>query len=534
MTDKNKNRRNPTPMDLGNMVYGKIPPQAKELEEAVLGAIMLEVKAFTVVKDILSAEMFYVEVHQRIFKAMCQLDGTNGGIDLLTVVEQLKKNEDLDFVGGPYFVSKLTNSVVSSANIERHSKIIFEKWLMRYVISNSGELINDAYMDERDPFELIQKMLNVNDLVINKYLPKHKTFDALLFTTINNILATGPRVTNGIRSGFLSLDRIIDFFINGLFYVIAARPSMGKTAFMVQLVENFTAVLLRVKENKIMDYEEGIQEQEKIEDNDELVKKLLAQLEKVKGEKVPPIGIIEMETHDEAFIQRMIANVSGVDSRKFKTGNLTEDEKRKVAEAGEYLINKGIICDFNPVSTIGEIRIKAKAWHSKFGIKALLIDYLQYIESDDQHLPRERQVAKISKGLAGLAKELNIPVIAFAQLSREVYKRADKRPIMSDLRESGAIEQDARCIMFLHRPEYYGELEDPVSGVSTVGITEVIVAKNNEGSTGMIRLKMIKELSKFEEVEEDLFASTIDITHQQGQKPIQGSLPGWDKDEPPF
>lgn len=473
LTNLNKDRkakRKSGTLEISTMMYGKVPPQAKDLEEAILGAVMIEKDCFYLVKDILEAECFYVESHQRIFKAMYDMDVKHMPIDILTVCEELKFREELDLVGGPYYVTKLTNSVVSAANIEMHCRIVKQKFFQRKVIDYCGILIGDAYEDSVDPLELVTNMISNNDEMLTKYLPNDVLYEKVVSKVIDKIFNYDPNKLHGIPTGFKSLDRVIDFFIDGLFYVIAARPAMGKTAFLIQLVENLTKEIIR---------------------NGQLVKQ-------------DPIGVIELETHDEAFVHRQLANTSGINSRKFKRGDLTDEEKQKLEEAANELLNKGIVIDFTPTSTINQIRIKAKSWKRKFNIRMLLVDYLQFIESDDYRMPRERQVAVISKGLAGLAKELAIPVVAFAQLSREVYKRADKRPQLSDLRESGSIEQDARCIMFLHRPDYYGETTDALTGESTEGITEVIVAKNNEGDTGTIKLRMIKHLSKFEELEDVL------------------------------
>lgn len=512
LADQNKDRktrRKSGSLDLGTMMYGKVPPQARDLEDAVLGAIMLETHAFFIAREILEPECFYMESNQRIFKAMIAMEKRGVQIDLLTVVEELKSTGELDVVGGPYYVSKLTNAVVSSANIERHSRIVYQKFLGRLIINFSGELIGEAYEDEVDVFKIVEKMIKMNDSIVTKYLPTGQPYDRLVMKTLKNILNTDPNKIHGIKTGFKSIDRIIDFFIDGLFYVIAARPSMGKTAFLVQLIENLT---------KQYYIQRGDTEETK-----ELI--------------IPkPVGVIELETHDEAFIQRQLSNISKIDSRKFKRGDLTEEEQKTLIDASNELLSKGMVCDFNPVSTITEVKMKAKSWKQKYNIGILFIDYLQFMEPEDYRMPRERQVAVMSRGLAGLAKELGIPVVAFAQLSREVYKRADKRPQISDLRESGSIEQDARCIMFLHRPEYYGEMEDPESGASLKGITEVIVAKNNEGETGTAKLRMKKELSRFEELDDDPDAGPfkpLQIVIGSKMNPNEfDEIPGWDPDTP--
>lgn len=405
----NKNNKSKKTIDMPNMVYGKVPPQAKELEEAVLGALMLERMAFTTIVDILQPICFYVDSHQKIFKVIIDLDRKSSPIDILTVIEELKFQEILDVVGGPYAISKLTDKVVSGANIEAHARIIYQKWLQRLVIQHCGQLIKDAYEDSIDPFDLVDSMVKMNDAIAQKYVKEEASYESLVMRTVKNILEYDPNKMNGMPSGFVSLDKIIDFFINGLLYVIAARPSMGKTAYLIQLVENLT------KSRYSNDGTGTI----------------------IKNK---PVGIIELETHDEGFIQRQIGNKTKINTRAFKTGDVSEEDKGKIIEAAEELLDKGIVADFSPTSNSSEIRLKAKRWKAKHDIGILLIDYLQYIDADDQRIPRERQVATISKSLAGLAKELAIPVIAFAQLSREVYKRADKRPQMSDLRECLSIE----------------------------------------------------------------------------------------------
>src|SRR6187399_1581462 len=465
--NKGKIRRKST-VDLGNMVFGKVPPQSKELEEAVLGAIMLEKSAFDTVIEILKAECFYVDAHQRIFRAMTSLAQKSLPIDLLTVVEELKLKEELDIVGGPYYVSRLTNAVVSSANIEAHSRIVLQKFIQRELIRISGEIIGDAYEDSTDVFDLLDDAESKLFEITNNHLRKNfDTIDSVLVKTIQRIedLRHKNEDVSGVPSGYPLLDRITYGWQNTDLIILAARPSVGKTAFALNLARNAA----------------------------------------LHPSKPTPIAFFSLEMSAGQLVQRILSAESEIWLEKIARGKLEEHEMKQLYARGiQRLAKAPIFIDDTPALNIFELRAKCRRLKNKHNIGLVLIDYLQLMSgtSDNKNSNREQEISNISRNLKALAKELNIPIVALSQLSREVEKRKEgaKIPQLSDLRESGAIEQDADMVMFLYRPEYY-DITANEMGESNKGETFVKIAKHRNGSLETIKLKALLHIQKF--VEDD-------------------------------
>ena len=469
ITNFNKNRavRLKAPMDLGNMVFGKIPPQAKELEEAILGAIMLEKSAFDVVVEILKPECFYVEVHQRIYKAMQALAVKSLPIDLLTVVEELKVREDLEFVGGAYFVSKLTNSVVSSANIDAHSRIVLQKFIQRELIRISSEIIGDAYEDSTDVFDMLDDAETKLFEITNNHLRKNfDSIDTVLVKTINRIEDMRNRQDDitGVPTGFASLDRITYGWQPTDLIILAARPSVGKTAFALNLARSAA----------------------------------------LHPTKPTAVGFFSLEMSSSQLVQRILSAESEIWLEKISRGKLEEHEMKQLYKRGiERLSKAPIFIDDSAALNIFELRAKCRRLKNKHNVGMIIIDYLQLMSgSADRNSNREQEISRISRDLKSLAKELQVPIIALSQLSREVEKRKEgnKMPQLSDLRESGAIEQDADMVMFLYRPEYY-DITANEFGENNKGETHVKIAKHRNGSLETIKLKALLHIQKF--IEDD-------------------------------
>ncbi|MEP7108498.1 MAG: replicative DNA helicase [Ferruginibacter sp.] len=463
-----KTRRKPS-IDLGGMVFGKVPPQAKELEEAVLGAIMLEKSAFDTVIEILKSECFYGEANQRIFKAMKSLADKSLPIDLLTVVEELKLKEDLDFVGGPYYVSKLTNAVVSSANIEAHSRIVLQKFIQRELIRISGEIIGDAYEDSTDVFDLLDDAESKLFEITNNHLRSaFEDINTVLVKTIQRIedMRNRDEDITGVPSGFASLDKITYGWQQTDLIVLAARPSVGKTAFALNLARSAA----------------------------------------LHPTKPTPVVFFSLEMSSSQLVQRILSAESEIWLEKITRGKLEEHEMKQLYKRGiEKLSNAPIYIDDTAALNIFELRAKCRRLKNKHDIGLIIIDYLQLMSGsgDNRNGNREQEISKISRDLKGLAKELKVPVIALSQLSREVEKRKEgaKIPQLSDLRESGAIEQDADMVMFLYRPEYY-DITANEMGESNKGETFVKIAKHRNGSLDTIKLKALLHIQKFIEDED--------------------------------
>jgi replicative DNA helicase len=471
LTNINKDRktRRKSTLDLGTMVYGKVPPQAKDLEEAVLGAIMLEKSAFDTIVEILKPECFYVEAHQRIFSAMQGLANKSQPIDILTVAEELRFREELEMIGGAYYVTKLTNTVVSSANIEAHSRIILQKFIQRELIRISGEIIGDAYEDSTDVFDLLDVAESKLFEITNNNLRKNfETIDSVLVNTIKRIedLRHKNEDVTGVPSGFPSLDRVTYGWQNTDLIILAARPAVGKTAFALNLARN--AVMHPGKQTAV--------------------------------------ALFSLEMSAGQLVQRILSAESEIWLEKISRGKMEEHEMKQLYARGvQRLAQAPLFIDDTPALNIFELRAKCRRLKNKHNIGLIIIDYLQLMSGtgENRNSNREQEISNISRNLKALAKELSVPIIALSQLSRAVETRGagkdgNKMPQLSDLRESGAIEQDADMVMFLYRPEYY-DITTNELGENNRGETHVRIAKHRNGSLETIKLRALLHIQKFTE-----------------------------------
>ena len=445
---------------------GKLPPQALELEEVVLGALMLEKDAYSVVSEFLKPECFYKESHQNIYTAITNLALNQEPIDMLTVTQQLKKIGKLEEVGGQAFLSELTGKVASAANIEYHAQTIVQKYLARELIRVSSDIQTKAFDEKTDVDELMQDAEGQLFEITQRNLKKDVTHIGPIITEAIDLIqaaANRPDGFTGIPSGFNYLDQITSGWQKSDLIIIAARPAMGKTAFVLSMAKN-----MAVEYNF-------------------------------------PVAIFSLEMSNVQLVNRLIVNVSEIEGEKIKHGKLANFEWEQLHSRTSQLLNAPIFIDDTPSLSVFELRTKARRLVKEQKIQCIIIDYLQLMNASGMNYgSREQEVSMISRSLKGLAKELNIPIIALSQLNRGVEGRtgADKRPQLSDLRESGAIEQDADMVLFIHRPEYYKITQDE-NGNSLLGIAEIIIAKHRNGSTDDIRLKFTKEFIKFENIGEN-------------------------------
>mgnify|MGYP003638522179 CR=1 FL=1 len=454
------------------MELGKIPPQALDLEEAVLGALLLEKKAVDDVIDVLSPDSFYKDSHQKIYNAIKELFGESKPIDLLTVTEKLKSNGELEFVGGPYYISQLTNRVASAANIEFHARIIAQKHILRELIRISTNTISKAFDDTSDVFDLLDQA--ENDLFQVAQSNIRKTGDSmssLVQMAISRIeeLGTKDESLSGVPTGFRDLDEMTSGFQPSDMVILAARPAMGKTSFALTMARN-TAV----------DFGQGV-------------------------------AVFSLEMSSLQLVTRLISSETQLSADKLRKGKLTDYEWEQLTSKIDSLSKAPIFIDDTPAISVFELRAKCRRLKSQHDIQLIVIDYLQLMTAGGNGGNREQEISTISRSLKSIAKELNVPVIALSQLSRAVETRTGhKRPMLSDLRESGAIEQDADIVMFLYRPSYYGFTEDE-EGNSVEGITELIIAKHRNGKVDTVKLKFIDHLAKFvnNDYNEMSFASTL-------------------------
>ena len=459
---RNRNKPKMTIEQL-NAQYGKIPPQAPEVEEAVLGALMLERDAFTGVAAILKAESFYKEEHQKIFKVIQHLVANEKPVDLLMVTQELKNRQELDEVGGPIYITQLTSRVASAAHIEFHARIIAQKYIQRELIRISSEIQVKSYDDSLELDDLIDyaesSLFKVTEGNISK---ESQPIKPLLRAAIERIEenAKKPDGLSGIPSGFSKLDKITSGWQNSDLMIVAGRPAMGKTAFVLSMARNM-AVLKQV-----------------------------------------PVAVFSLEMSSMQLVLRLIAAETELGSDKIKSGKLQDWEWELFNRRIKNLENAPLYIDDTPALSIFEFRAKCRRLKIQYGIGIVIVDYLQLMTAGtDVKGNREQEVSTISRNLKAIAKEINVPIIALSQLNRSVESREGKRPQLSDLRESGAIEQDADMVMFIHRPEAYGITQD-ADGNSLIGVAEIIVAKHRNGSTGDFQLAFKSSLAKFSNIDE--------------------------------
>ena len=441
---------------------GKLPPQAVDLEEVVLGAMMIDKKGVDEVIDILQPEAFYKESHQLIFSSIISLFEKQEPIDIKTVSFQLKKDGNLNIVGGDYYLIELSQKVSSSAHIEFHSRIILQKFIQRKLISISNDIIEDSYDETSDVFDLLDKAESkIYDISQRNLKKDTQSAEDLVLAAKKKIEEISKREgLSGIASGFGEIDRLTSGWQPSDLIIVAARPGMGKTAFTLSMARNITV------ENNI------------------------------------PVAFFSLEMSAIQLITRLISSETGLNSEKLRTGKLEKFEWELLNVKVTNLENAPLYIDDTPSLSIFELRAKARRLSSQFGIKLIVVDYLQLMTlgSSQKTGNREQEISTISRNLKALAKELDIPIIALSQLSRAVELRGGtKRPILSDLRESGAIEQDADIVSFLYRPEYYKIDEwDDEERSPALGQAEFIVAKHRNGGLSSIKLKFINSLGKFE------------------------------------
>ncbi len=456
-------------------IDGKLQPQAIELEKAVLGALMIDNESLSDTIDSLREEYFYKSEHQKIFSAIVNLFNKTQPVDILTVSEELKKMGLLDSVGGAHYISLLTNNVASSSNTEYHARIIAEKFIKRSLISISNNIIGDAFNESVDIFYLLNKaeenLFTVTEGTLRKSYDK---MSFLIKGALENIevLREKEDGLSGIPSGFTKLDRITSGWQSSDLIIVAARPGMGKTAFALSMARNIA-----------------------IDHN-------------------TAIGLFSLEMSSEQLVNRLIASEAELSASKLRRGDLRDDEMVQLHQKVRNLSEAQIFIDDTPGLTVFELRAKARRLVKNHNIGIIIIDYLQLMHAGGNAGNREQEISTISRSLKGIAKELKIPVIALSQVNRGVESRSgigSKRPILSDLRESGAIEQDADIVTFIYRPEYYKIFEWD-NGDDSRGQAEIIIAKHRNGALENVKLKFIGEYAKFSNLDSFQFENDDDTS----------------------
>ncbi|HNY44023.1 MAG: replicative DNA helicase [Bacteroidota bacterium] len=446
-------------IDSLNAIYGKMPPQATDIEKAVLGALLIQSDAVFNILDILKPESFYDPAHQEIFQSIRDLGTNHKPVDIITVAHELKSRDKLDIIGGEYYLADLTDKVATASHLEYHARLVHQKYIQRELIKASAEIQKRSYDESQDVEELINfaesEIFNISEGNIKSETVKLDTILGKALEAIDEAAKNKNKLL-GLPSGFSDIDRITSGWQPSDLIIIAARPSMGKTAFVLSMARN-----MGVDHNK-------------------------------------PIAIFSLEMSSKQLVNRLIAAESEISSTKLRTGDLQDHEWTQLNQKVKNLENVPIFIDDTPAISIFELRAKCRRLVRTHNIQGIIIDYLQLMTTGvDMKGNREQEVATISRSLKAIAKELNIPIIALSQLNRSVESRSgDKRPQLSDLRESGAIEQDADMVLFIHRPEYYGFMTNN-DGESLKGLAEIIIAKHRNGATDTVKLKFKKDFAKF-------------------------------------
>ncbi len=452
---------------------GRLLPQALELEKAVIGACLIEQDAFATVSDFLKPHSFYESKHQVIFEAIQALAASNAPVDVLTVVEQLQKNGDLENAGGPAYIAELSRSMLSAAHLEFHARIVAQKALARDLISYTNTIQKLAFDDCQDIQELMQmaegKLFELSKSNLKKDFTQ---IDPVINEAYDLLKKAAARTDglSGISSGFTKLDAMTSGWQNSDLIIIAARPAMGKTAFVLSMARNMAV------DQKI------------------------------------PIAMFSLEMSNVQLVNRLLVNVCEISGEKIKSGQLAPYEWQQLDYKMHELFGAPFYVDDTPSLSVFELRTKARRLVRDYGVRMIIIDYLQLMNASGMSYgSRQEEVSTISRSLKGLAKELNIPIIALSQLNRSVEQRTStnpdspdsKRPQLSDLRESGAIEQDADMVCFIHRPEYYKIYKDQY-GNDTKGKAEIIIAKHRNGAVGDVTLRFRSEFARFLNLDDEV------------------------------
>ena len=480
-------------------IGGRKAPRDKELEEAVLGALMLERDAYTTVCDILKPECFYEPSNRLIYEAVQALGAAQRPIDMLTVTEQLRLNGTLDQAGGPAYVTALTSKVLSAANVEFHARIVAQKYLARELISFASNIETKAFDESNDVDDLLQeaegKLFEISQRNVKKDVTQIDPVIGNALTAIQNA-ANRTSGLSGLESGFHDLDKLTSGWQNSDLIIIAARPAMGKTAFVLSMAKN-----MAVNYNT-------------------------------------PVAIFSLEMSNLQLVNRLISNVAELPGDKIKSGQLTPVEWDKLMSRLKHLYGAPLYIDDTASLSIFELRTKARRLVREHDVKFIIIDYLQLMNASGMKFgSREQEVSMISRSLKQLAKELNIPIVALSQLNRSVESRGSKegkRPQLSDLRESGAIEQDADIVCFIHRPEYYTRSAVDAAGNDIRGLAEFIVAKHRSGSVDDVKMRFRASFARFENWTEDGGFSENTVGSSLNNRPAEGGAPDFGAPAPAF
>lgn len=437
----------------------RMPPQNIEAEQSVLGAMLIEKEAISKVSEVLKVQDFYREANRLIFQAILDLFNRNEGVDMITVTEELRRENKLEGAGGIAYITSLANAMPTAANVHYHAKIVEEKALLRNLINVSTQIAGMGYDGAEDAAQILDKaekmMLEVANRRMGRDFTPIKEILFSAFSKIEQLYATKGGIT-GIATGFKDFDRLTAGLQPSDLILIAARPSMGKTAFVLNIAQH---VAIREKQS---------------------------------------VAFFSLEMSKEQLVQRMLCAEAGIDAQRLRIGELEDNDWKKMVSAADRLSSAGIFIDDTPGITVMEMRSKARRLKVEHDLKLIIVDYLQLMQGSSSNSSRsenrQQEISEISRSLKALARELHVPVVALSQLSRGVESRQVKRPMLSDLRESGSLEQDADIVSFLYREDYYNPETEKKN------ITEVIIAKHRNGPVDTVQLFFHKAFTKFSDL----------------------------------
>ncbi len=450
-------------------------PSAPDIEKMVLGAMLIDQQC--VMKGVysLNEEVFYVKRHRLIFRAVVNLFKASEPVDNVTVLSELQKQGQLEDAGGALYLAEMTQEISTAANYDYHSRIIIERSILRELIGISHEIAATAYDAQDDALSILEvaekKIFEITEKHIKKTYIPIKDAVTKVMEYIDSIHSDSSK-KQAVPTGYMDLDDKLGGFQKSDLIILAARPSMGKTAFALNIA--------------------------------------------TQAAQHVPVGVFSLEMSQDQLVMRILCAEAELDAFAVRTGKLPLNQSYKLSKGAAQLVKLPIYIDDSPAQTVLEIRAKTRRMVKERGVGLIMIDYLQLMHGSDKSDSREREISHISRSLKALAKELEIPIVALAQLNREVEKRVDKRPQLSDLRESGSIEQDADVVMFIHRPEYYDRKpdreNDPKSDNS--GAAEIIIAKHRNGPTGTVELLFVEQFAKFvskDKIGRDFYGSQTQV-----------------------
>jgi len=461
----------------------KVPPHSNDAEIAVLGAMMLDKSAIARIMEIIEPDSFYSDIHKTIFQVMLDMFEKGIPVDIVSLNEELTRRKMLEFVGGTYYLTEINAKTPSAANVEFHARIVQERFLKRALISTAGGILERCYDETTDALDEIDtaesEVFRIAEKRFSTSYVDIKTLSHQAIDIIARLADRDKSTMTGVPTGFKDLDEKLGGFQNSDLIIIAARPSMGKTACALSIARNVAV------EYKI------------------------------------PVAFFSIEMSDIQLVIRLFSGEAQINAQKIRTGHINHDELSTIVSKINRLADSPLYIDDSPMLSVSEFRAKCRRLKAEHDIKLVMVDYLQIMHPPKAE-SREREISIISRTLKQIAKELDIPVVALAQLNRSVETRVDKRPQLSDLRESGSIEQDADVVLFIYRPEVYGIKTYPDNQAPTENTGEIIIGKQRNGPVGSVRLVYQKDYARFENGEFNYMEAPPDFNpgHDDGDEPF--------------